>query len=129
MMFSILFVGIYCVAAEKYPQVKLWQGVAYGLLVWVMWHLIILPAFGATGAPWDLQMEQHLSEVPGHMVWMWAAEVTRRDLRNRISHQPDAEVPSSASGTDLVDGPTWWRRLRIPASWRIRAERLAGGLR
>lgn len=96
MVFSILFVGVYCVAAEKYPQIKLWQGTAYGLLIWVSWHLIILPAFRATAAPWDLQLAQHASEIPGHMVWMWSAELARRDLRNRISHQPDAEVPLSS---------------------------------
>jgi putative membrane protein len=96
LLFSICFVGIYCVVAEKYPQIKLWQGIAYGLAIWVAWHLLVLPAFGATGAPWDLQMAQHASEIPGHVVWMWTAELVRRDLRNRVSHQPDAERPLTA---------------------------------
>ena len=47
MLFSIVIGGlIYILLAEKYPQIKLWQGVAYGLVVYVLVHLIVMPIFG-----------------------------------------------------------------------------------
>lgn len=98
MLFSIVLGAlVYSVLAEKFPQIKLWQGVAYGLVVWVALHLVIMPAMGIVPAPWHQQFQQHLSEAPGHAVWMWVIELTRRDLRNRISHEPDAEVALTAA--------------------------------
>lgn len=91
--FSIAFAIIYCVIAERFPQIKLWQGVAFGLLVWVAFHLVIMPAMGVVPAPWEQPWQEHLSESLGHAVWMWVIEIVRRDLRNRITHGPDAEVP------------------------------------
>ena len=29
----------------------------------------------------------------GHIFWFWTIEVIRRDLRNRITNEPDAEIP------------------------------------
>ena len=53
-----MFALLYCIAAEYFPKIKLWQGAAFGLLV-----------------------------------WLWSIEIVRRDLRNRITRQPDPEVP------------------------------------
>ncbi|GAA0462811.1 hypothetical protein Aca07nite_76490 [Actinoplanes capillaceus] len=96
--FSIAFAALYCLAAERWPQIKLWQGVAYGLFIWFLWHIVLMPAFGTIPAPWDQPLEEHFSEITGHMAWMWVIELCRRDLRNRISHEPDAEVPLAAAG-------------------------------
>ena len=93
--FSIAFAIIYCVIAERFPQIKLWQGVAFGLLVWVAFHVIFMPAIGIVPAPWDQPWQEHFSEIPGHMIWMWVIEIIRRDLRNRITHEPDAEFAPS----------------------------------
>lgn len=95
--FSIFFGGlVYCVVAEKYPQIKLWQGVAYGLFIWFAWHVVLMPALGTIPAPWDQPWEEWFSEITGHAAWMWVIELTRRDLRNRITHEPDPEVELSA---------------------------------
>ena len=37
--------------------------------------------------------DEYISELVGHIFWFWAIEMIRRDLRNRITHEPDAEVP------------------------------------
>ena len=59
MLFSIVVGGlIYILLAEKFPQIKLWQGVAYGLVTGIA-----------------------------------LIELARRDLRNRITHEPDPETP------------------------------------
>ncbi|MEY0604599.1 hypothetical protein AB7338_21830, partial [Providencia huaxiensis] len=33
------------------------------------------------------------SEKLSHLIWFWSIEIIRRDLRNRITHEPDPEVP------------------------------------
>ena len=35
----------------------------------------------------------YVSEIFGHLVWFWSIEIIRRDLRNRITHEPDPEIP------------------------------------
>lgn len=95
--FSIGAAVAYCWLAERYPQVKLWQGAAFGLVVWVVAHLVVMPAMGTVPAPWHQPFAEHFSECFGHVFWMWVIELTRRDLRNRITHEPDAEVPLGAA--------------------------------
>ncbi|MBS5943892.1 YagU family protein [Varibaculum cambriense] len=94
--FAIVFAILYCVIAEYFPKIKLWQGAAFGLLIWVLAHLIVMPAMGTVPAPWDQPLAEHFSEALGHVVWLWAIEIVRRDLRNRITHEPDAEVSLQA---------------------------------
>ena len=88
---------LYCLAAERWPQIKLWQGAAFGFAVWVVFHLVLMPAMGTVPAPWDQPFAEHFSECFGHIFWMWVMELARRDLRNRITHEPDAEVPLVAA--------------------------------
>lgn len=95
--FSIACAILYCAVAEYWPKIKLWQGAAFGILVWFGFHVLLMPVLGVVPAPWHQPMAEHLSEFFGHIVWMWSIEVVRRDLRNRITHEPDAEV---APGTD-----------------------------
>lgn len=91
--FAIVFALIYCVAAEYYPRIKLWQGAAFGIAIWVVFHLVLMPAMGTVPAPWDQPFGEHFSELFGHAVWMWIIEIVRRDMRNRLTHEPDVEVP------------------------------------
>ncbi|WP_232547008.1 YagU family protein [Propioniciclava soli] len=93
--FSIGVMVFYAVVAEKWPQIKLWQGAVFGFVVYVAFHIVIMPAFGTVPAPWDQPFEEHFSELFGHVVWLWIMELCRRDLRNRFTHEPDAEVPLS----------------------------------
>lgn len=94
--FAIFFGLLYCLVAEKYPKIKLWQGTLFGLFLWVFFHVVLMPAMGTVPAPWDQPFEEHFSEALGHMIWMWSIEIVRRDLRNRITGQPDPEVVLSA---------------------------------
>ena len=65
--------------------------------MWVVFHLVLMPAMGTVPAPWDQPFAEHFSECFGHIFWMWVMELARRDLRNRITHEPDAEVPLVAA--------------------------------
>jgi uncharacterized membrane protein YagU involved in acid resistance len=44
----------------------------------------------------NIPADEYISELVGHIFWFWAIEMIRRDLRNRITHEPDAEVPLDA---------------------------------
>lgn len=90
-LFSIGCTIFYCVVAEIWPKVKLWQGCAFGLLFWFGAHILIMPLMGLTPPALSLPFDEQLSEIFGHMIWMWTAEIVRRDLRNRITHQLDPE--------------------------------------
>ncbi|ADM96700.1 YagU family protein [Dickeya dadantii] len=87
--FSITFTVLYCVAAEFWPRIKRWQGAFYGLVLWAVFHVVLLPLFGTVPAPWDQPFAEHFSEIFGHMFCFWVAELARRDLRNRITHQSE----------------------------------------
>lgn len=96
--FAIVFGLIYCIAAEYFPKIKLWQGAVFGIAVYVFAHVIFMPIMGWAPSPFPWveggqPMSEHFSEFFGHIVWMWSIEIVRRDLRNRITHEPDAEVP------------------------------------
>ncbi len=91
--FSITFGVLYAVAAECKPGITLWQGAMYGLLVWIAFHILLMPALGTVPAPWDQPLAEHFSEATGHMFWAWVMELARRDLRSRITHEPDPAVP------------------------------------
>ena len=51
--FSFTFATLYVLAAEFFPIVKLWQGAAFGALLWIAFHEILLPAMGTKPPPWD----------------------------------------------------------------------------
>ena len=95
--FAIVFALLYCIAAEYFPKIKLWQGAAFGLLVWIGAHVVFMPLLGWVPSPFPWveggqTWSEHFSEALGHVVWLWSIEIVRRDLR-RITRQPDPEVP------------------------------------
>lgn len=89
-LFSIVFALLYCVIAEYFPQIKLWQGVAFGIILTIGFHGVVLPTFGWAPPVWDLPLDEIASELFGHAVWMWCIEIVRRDIRNRLTHRADA---------------------------------------
>lgn len=52
-----------------------------------------IPSYGANPPLLDLPWYENVSEIFGHLIWFWSIEIIRRDLRNRITHEPDPEVP------------------------------------
>ena len=87
--FSIFFGALYALAVEYKPCLKLWQGAAYGLIIWAGFHLVLMPVMGTVPPPWEQPLAEHFSESTGHAFWAWVMELCRRDLRNRITRAPD----------------------------------------
>lgn len=81
--FSVFFAMLYCMLAERCPRITLWQGLAFGLVITVAFHGILLPAFDWAPPLWRLPFTEIFSETFGHLLWMWVIEVFRRDLVSR----------------------------------------------
>lgn len=89
--FSIACAVFYCFVAEIWPKIKLWQGCAMGLVFWFGAHILIMPLMGLTPPALSLPFDEQVSEIFGHILWMWVIEIFRRDLRSRMTHQLDPE--------------------------------------
>ena len=71
--FAIVFAVFYCVMAEYYKSITLWQGAAFGLLVWVGAHLVLMPLTGTVPSPFPWvaggqTWAEHFSEALGHVI-------------------------------------------------------------
>ncbi|WP_459829829.1 YagU family protein [Campylobacter concisus] len=88
-LFSIVFAVAYCVLAEKFPKITIWQGLLVGVIVNIAVHVITLPILGLTPPLWTLPWYEHVSEFAGHMIWFWSIEIIRHDLRARITKEKD----------------------------------------
>lgn len=76
--FSIIFAMAYCLSCLRFPRLSLWQGAAFGLVVTVGFHGIVLP-LGHWAPPfWQLPFSEIFSESLGHILWAWVIEVFRR---------------------------------------------------
>jgi putative membrane protein len=94
--FSVVTVAGYAVLVEYLPKAKLWMGAAYGIGAWAVAHELVLPRLKLTPAAKDLPLEETLSELFGHVAWMFEAEMVRRDARFRIAGVPDAVSRTAA---------------------------------
>lgn len=74
--FSIFFSYIFIVLTQVWPKVALWQGMAYGLVIWFAWHVVIMPGLKTVPVAWHQPLSEHISEVLGHMVWGWSIAAT-----------------------------------------------------
>lgn len=92
--FSVIFAVGYCVVAEVFPKIKLWQGLLAGALAQICVHYITFSLMGLTPPLAELPWYEHVSEWVGHLVWFWSIEIIRSDLRRRITHGPDPEYLS-----------------------------------
>lgn len=74
--FAIAFSVLYVFVSQYWSKIGLWQGAAYGIVLWIVWHVILMPAFGTVPAPWDQPFDEHFSEFWGHIVWAWSIAAT-----------------------------------------------------
>lgn len=91
--FSIAFGIIYAVWVEYKPAIRLWQGTVFGVAVWLVFHVVLMPLIGTVPPPWDQPFDEHFSEFFGHAFWLWVMELCRSDLRFRMTHEIEPPVP------------------------------------
>lgn len=92
-LFSIVFAVMYCVIAEYWPRIKMWQGCVFGFFVYVIAHNIVMPLMGLVPPVSQIPFDEQFSELFGHLWWLWIMEIARRDIRNRMTNEPDPEFP------------------------------------
>ncbi|WP_243032654.1 YagU family protein [Vibrio cincinnatiensis] len=91
-IFSLTFAIGYCVIAEIFPKVKMWQGVMAGLIVTVCTHGTVFVWLDLTPTWSHLPASEYISEIFGHIVWFWSIEMIRGYLREKMTKEPDPEV-------------------------------------
>lgn len=92
MGFSVFFGLLYCVVAEYWPRITMWQGAVFGFFVYIFAHCIVMPLQGLVPPFMQIPFDENFSELFGHIFWLWVMELVRRDLRNRITKEPDIAV-------------------------------------
>ena len=70
--FSIFFSMLFIFLVQYWPKVAKFEGAFYGFVLWVVFHLIILPAFGNVPPMWGQPGWELFSECFGHIAWAWA---------------------------------------------------------
>lgn len=70
--FAVVFAILFVALIQNWKQVAIGQGAVYGLVLWVVWHVVLMPALGTVPAPWDQPFTEHFSEIFGHIVWAWS---------------------------------------------------------
>ncbi|MEI8631382.1 DUF1440 domain-containing protein [Vibrio sp. PP-XX7] len=61
--FSIVFAVLYCIVAERFPGIKLWQGIAASIVIAIAVHVISFPLFGWTPAASQLPLDEHIAGI------------------------------------------------------------------
>lgn len=84
-LFSLVFGIFYCVLAEVYPKITLWQGLAFSFILTIGFHGVVLPVFGWAPPVWALPNQEMISEIIGHGLFMWTIEIFRRYYKNSFS--------------------------------------------
>ena len=76
--FSIVIAIIYIILANKYSKITLGYGALFGIIIWIAFHLVIMPIMQVVPSPFEQPFTEHISELFGHVVWMMVIEMVRR---------------------------------------------------
>ncbi|MEB7857276.1 DUF1440 domain-containing protein [Staphylococcus xylosus] len=76
--FSIAFAFIYIMLVKHFSKVAIGYGSIFGLVVWIVFHLIIMPIMSVVPNALEQPFHEHVSELFGHVVWMMVIEFVRR---------------------------------------------------
>ena len=78
--FSVFFGLFYCLLAVPFPRVTLGQGLAFGLVITLLFHGLLLPLGGWAPQLWHISTPEAFSELFGHLLWAWSIEIVRREM-------------------------------------------------
>ena len=83
--FSVTFATTYALALEKKMN---WltkkQGIPFGVAMWIAFHLVIMPAMKTIPSAKRQPLEEHLSEVLGHIFWMYTNHEVAKEILDRL---------------------------------------------
>ena len=87
--FSILFSICYVMFAEFWLKLKFAHGIFYGIGLWFFVYVLFLPLCGFVLVNADSIIFYGILSFIESLLWVWIIELTRRDLRNRITQERD----------------------------------------
>lgn len=87
--FSLFFSLIYVLFAEFWLRLKFGFGIFYGIFLWLCVYVAFLPMLGFVFIEPDSMMLYYGASFVEMILWIWIIELTRRDLRNRITQELD----------------------------------------
>lgn len=87
--FSVTFGVGYTVLGHYIPFLKAGHGLAAGASAWAAAHLIALPAMKIVPAAENQPIEEHVSELLGHMIWMWTIDAVGQTFYKRVLELED----------------------------------------
>ena len=106
--FSILSGMAYGAMVEFFPIVALWLGIGFGLGIWIIFHLIVMPWIGLTPPTWLLPWNEQGSEFFGHIGWGFVIGVFYEDFRRRFARpvvsQTIEVIVAAPLGDPLLSG-------------------------
>ncbi|MGX7051514.1 DUF1440 domain-containing protein [Leuconostoc palmae] len=70
--FSIFFAECFALFYKIWPLISLWQGTLYGIIIWFVFHIVLLPVIKTIPSPMNQPLSEHISEILGHAVWSWS---------------------------------------------------------
>ncbi|UXR70972.1 DUF1440 domain-containing protein [Staphylococcus sp. IVB6240] len=76
--FSVAVALIYILLVKRYAKVAMGYGSVFGIVVWIGFHLILMPLMHVVPSMFDQPFLEHVSEFFGHIVWMMVIELVRR---------------------------------------------------
>ena len=87
--FSVSGAIVYELLRRKYPAITKGHGTLYGLGVWSVFHLGVMPALKVVPSAKDQPTEEHLSELVGQMVWMWTNDLVGGKVYDELTSKDD----------------------------------------
>ncbi|HCM1954454.1 TPA: DUF1440 domain-containing protein [Salmonella enterica subsp. salamae serovar 9,46:z4,z24:z39:z42] len=82
--FSVLAAIFYCIVAEVFPRITMYQGIVFGLLFAIVCHGVMLPVLGLSPSVSHIPVDEVISEILGTCLWIWVIELLRQVLRGKF---------------------------------------------
>lgn len=92
--FSLFFAVLYVMIVEFWMRLKFAQGIFYGIFIWAVIYVGLLPSFGFIYNFYSGEFNKNsviylFNTLLESILWIWIIELTRRDLRNRFTQERD----------------------------------------
>ncbi len=73
--FSIFFSFVYVASVNHVPAISVGQGTLYGFIIWIMFHLLIMPIMKTVPSILKQPVSEHFSELLGHVIWGFVIQI------------------------------------------------------
>lgn len=75
--FSVVFSFIYVILVQYSTLFSTGQGSVYGIVIWILFHLLIMPIMKTISSLWNQPLFEHFSELLGHILWGFVIKICR----------------------------------------------------